>query len=342
MWIHRSLAFYFMKEYAPFNDTNYYTKYKERLVIAIPLSTRFVNFQLKDKASTSVLIYAPNSFYDFGFIINSKILSLFLNTGITVFNKDHDTKGKTIYKDFQFNIYGKKSTMDLSLQSYEGFYVRNSADFKTFDTKIKPYEIRPDISVFSLGFNYYYISNYKKFSYRGSFAFTETQKKSAGSFLSGGYYSSLSIKSDSNLVSKTFSQHFDSLLNVKTGVVTNYGVNVGYIYTFVINKKVHATISLVQGLGVDITGGTREDDSEIPSKSKFSSKQNLRIALGYDYRHFFYGMMGMFDFYYFDNKDRSSFDYSYGKFRLYMGYRFNMAGKKKKIFRKLNLIDYRL
>ena len=342
MWIHRSAAFFFMKEQTAFNDTSYYSRYKEKLVVTLPLSTRFVGFQLKTKSSASVLKFSPNSIYDLGISINSRMISLFLNTGLALFDNDQGIKGKTQYKDFQFNIYGKKSTIDFSLQTYDGFYIKNSATFNTFDASVKPYELRPDVSVVSLGFNYYFISNYKKFSYRGSFAFTEKQKKSAGSILSGGYYSLFSIRADSNLISKSFSPYFDTLTNIKTGGVFNYGLNVGYIYTFVIRKKLHATISLVQGLGVDVTGATREDDSKIESKSKFSSKQNLRIALGYDSGNFFYGMMGMFDFYYFDNKERSTFNYSYGKFRLFVGYRFNMEGKKKKLFRKLNLIDYRL
>lgn len=342
MWIHRSIAFVFMKEQQPFNDTNYYSRYKDKLVVTLPLSTRFVNFQFKDKSSQSVLKFSPNSIYDLGISINSRMLSLFINTGLVLFDNDHGIKGKTQYKDFQFNIYGKKSTVDFSLQTYDGFYIKNSGAFNTFDATLRPYELRPDISVTSVGFNYYFISNYKKFSYRGSFAFTERQKKSAGSILSGGYLSIFSINADSNLVSKSFSPYFDTLTNIKTGGIFNYGLNVGYIYTFVIRKKLHATFSLVQGLGVDVTGATREDDSKIESKSKLSSKQNLRIALGYDSGNYFYGIMGMFDFYYFDNKERSTFNYSYGKFRLFMGYRFNVAGKKRKIFRKLNLIDYRL
>ncbi|WP_317897870.1 DUF4421 family protein [Aurantibacillus circumpalustris] len=342
MWIHRSAAFIFMKEQEPFNDTSYYSRYKERLVVTLPLSTRYVNFEFKDKSSSSVLKYSPNNLYDLGISVNTKLMSFFLNTGATLLDNDQGIKGKTNYKDFQFNVYGKKSTIDFSLQTYNGFYINNSTSFNSYDASQKPYEIRPDISVVSLGFNYYYVSNYRKFSYRGSFAFTECQKKSAGSLLTGGYFSIFSMTADSNLVSKSFTPYFDPLTNIKTGSVLNYGLNVGYIYTFVIRRKFHATISLVQGLGVDLTSGTKEDDSKVESKSNLSSKQNLRIALGYDRGNFFYGIMGMFDFYYFDNKERATFNYSYGKFRLFAGYRFNMTGKKKKVFRKLNLIDYRL
>ena len=109
-----------------------------------------------------------------------------------------------------------------------------------------------------------------------------------------------------------------------------------------IRKKFHATLSLVQGLGADQTSITRDDNSTDKNNYRFSSKQNLRIALGYDEGRLFFGTMGMFDFYYFDNKKQSTFDYSYGKFRLFVGYRFSIEKQQRKLLQKLNLIDYRL
>ena len=343
MWIHRSIAFAFLKKHAPTHDTSYYACYKSKLVITLPLSTRFINFELKDGISANSLKFQPNNQYDFGLCINSKFASFLMNTGVALFTNDEGIKGKTKYSDYQFNIYGKKSTVDFSLQTYKGFYVENSGKYSDFNNSQKQlYEVRPDVAVYALSFNHYYLFNNKKFSYRSSFAFTEHQKKSAGSLLCGGYLSLFGIKADSALVSKSFAQYFTTNSNVTSASIFNFGYNVGYIYTLVIKKKLRITLSLVQGIGTNKTTIMREDASKEESDFKFSSKQNLRMALGYDNGVFFYGVMGMYDFYNFDDKTKSTLDYSYGKFRTFVGYRFSSEKRERKLLRKLNLIDYRL
>ncbi len=342
MWPHRTIAYVFMKDRASFYDTNYYSSYKKKLVITIPASTRFISFELKDWSSANFLKFAPNYQYDVGISVNSKFASFLVNTGVSLYQNNKEERGKTDYKDYQFNLYGKKSTIDLNLQVYKGFYIKNSNDYEGYDSiNIKPFSIRSDVTVFSLGYNHYHIFNCKKFSYRTSFAFTEHQKKSAGSFLVGGYFSLFSVSADSSLISQPFKNYFDTLSYIKKGNVFNYGINVGYIYTLVIKKKVYATLSLVQGIGIDQTSITRENGTQYTSEYRLSSKQNLRIALGYDSGKLFFGTMGMFDFYYFDNKERATFNYSYGKFRVFLGYRFSLEKQQRKLFQKLNLIDYR-
>ncbi len=343
MWIHRSIAFSFMKERLSAYDTSYYSTYKGKLVITVPISTRFISFELRDGSSTNFLKFQPNSQYDVGISINSKFASFLLNTGVVLFKNDEGTKGKTNYKDYQFNLYGKKSTIDFSLQTYDGFYIQNSNTYENYRiSKTQKYEVRPDISLYALSLNHYYLFNNKKVSYRSSFAFTERQKKSAGSFLCGGYLSVFGIKADSSLVSASFTQYFNPTSNIKTGAVLNFGVNVGYIYNLVIRKKIHATLSLVQGLGTDRTMTIKEDDSKHVGNFRLSSKQNLRLALGYDNEKFFFGTMGIYDFYYFDDKNGSTFNYSYGKFRVFVGYRFSIDKQQRRFLQKLNLIDYRL
>lgn len=342
MWIHRSIVFSFLKSRVPFYDTSYYESYKSKLVFTIPISTRYIGFDLKDASSSNSLNFMPNSQYDVGISVNSKFASFLINTGVVLFNKDERTKGKTDYKDYQFNLYGKRSTIDVNLQTYKGFYINNSRAFEDYTTlTTNPYEIRNDISALSLGLNYYYIFNYKKFSYRNSFAFTEHQKRSAGSLLAGGYYSILSVNGDSAFVSTPFKNYFDTLSIIKNANIINYGVNIGYIYTLVI-KKFYATLSLVQGIGIDKTNTITQKDVHYSGKQTLSSKQNLRMGIGYNSGTLFFGSMAMFDFYYFDNSKRTAIDYSYGKIRVFAGYRFNIERQQRKFFTKLNLMDYRL
>ena len=52
-------------------------------------------------------------------------------------------------------------------------------------------------------------------------------------------------------------------------------------------------------------------------------KTSLRLALRYDTGKMFFGTMAMYDYYYFDNKNNSTFNFSNGKLRVFVGYRFN-------------------
>lgn len=344
MWPHRSIVYGFMKERIPNNDTSYYTSYKARLFsLTVPVSTLFINFKLRDGITANVLNFEPNNRYNIGIGINSRYVSFILNTGIAVNKSNNDIKGKTKYSDYQFNVYGKKSIVDLSLQTYKGFYVENANDFEHYrDTQTLPYEMRPDVSVSALSLNHYYVFNHKRFSYRSSFAFTERQKKSAGSILLGSYLALFDVHAKSSLVSNSFAPYFDTTADIRNAGIINFGLNLGYTYTMIMKKNYYATLSYVQGLGISKTATTRINNSKYQGGFRFSSKQNVRVAVGYNSANFFCGTMGIFDFYYFDDKTRSDFNYTSGKFRIFAGYRFSIDKQERKFLRRLNLIDYRI
>ncbi len=343
MWIHRSVAFNIIKERPVFYDTTYIKSYKKSLVITLPLSTRFLDFTLTDWKTKNHLDYYPNIEYDLGLSINSHWASFLVNTGVKVLNRDNEIFGKTQYKDYQFNLYGKKITTDAFFQDYKGFYIVNSKSYSGY-TSDKLFAIRPDVRAVSLGLNSYYIFNYKKFSYRNSFAFIETQKKGAGSLLVGGYFSVFGASSDTTLVPFPFRANFDSSAYIKAGSNFTIGSNIGYIQTFVFFKKTcYITFSLVQGLGTEQTTYTRDDNSIYKSATNLSSKINVRLAYGFNAGKFYAGTMLMADTYLFSSvKSETKFNYGVGKGRVFCGYRFSYQKAERKLLRKLNLIDYRL
>jgi hypothetical protein len=288
MWIHRAVAYVMVKDRPPFYDTTYSKSYKKQLVVTLPLSTRFMKFELRDWATGNRLQYSPNLQYDLGVSVNSKFASFLINTGATFFENDKGEKGETEYKDFQFNLYGKARTTDINLQVYRGFYVKNSDKYPAWDSSnVQKYSVRQDVQAVSFGYNTYYVFNYKKFSYRNSFAFTEQQLKSAGSPLIGGYWSVFTVEADSSLTGYYFGKSLSASSHIRNGVVLNFGINAGYIYTLVIKKKFYATISLVQGLGLDKSTFVYADGTTIDRNIHFASKQNIRIALGFDNGRFF-------------------------------------------------------
>lgn len=339
MWIHRSIAYKITKERPVNYDTAYIESYYKRLVITLPFSTRFLKFSLIDLKSGSKLIFAPNLQYNLGISVSSRWASFIFNTGVKVFGGATDIKGKTKFQDYQLNLYGRKFTTDMFVQYYSGFYIKNSKSYTNYVSN-KPYEIRSDVNSFNMGVSSYYIVNHKKFSYGNSFSFVEQQKKSAGSILLGLYYSYFDVNSSPSLVISPFRNSFDSLSFIRRGHTQNFGLNLGYIYTLVFLKKCYVTASLVQGIGGEYLVYERDDNSTYNHLSGGAGKLHVRLGLGYDNGRYFFGAMGMFDYFLFTGKSNSTFDSSYGKFMAYIGYSFSVLKAERKLLHRLKLIDY--
>ncbi len=339
MWIHRAVTYEVIKD-RPINyDTNYIKSYHKKLVITIPVSYKKLQFSILDFKSGNKLTFAPNQQFDFGISISSRWASFILNTGAKLFSRDNEIKGKTSYQDYQLNLYSRKITTDMFFQNYSGFYIKNSKSYASY-SNTQPYDIRTDVKAVNMGASTYYIVNNKRFTYRNSFTFVERQKKSAGSILLGVYYSYFDAKGSPSLVTYPFKINFDSLSFIRRGHTHNFGFNLGYIYTLVFLKNCYATASLVQGIGETQIVYEREDSTIYRQLRGGAGKLNVRFALGYDKRKYFIGTMAMFDYYLFRGSENSTLDYNFGKFMIYVGYRFSSLKVEKKILKHFKLIDY--
>ncbi len=339
MWIHRSITFQILKEHPVNFDTAYITSFYKRLVITLPVSVRFLNFSLKDQQSGNKLTFSPNLRYDLGISVTSRWASFIFNTGVKLYTADAENKGQTKYQDYQLNLYGRRITTDMFVQYYSGFYIKNSQSYAHY-VDDKPYSVRTDVNAIHIGATSYYIVNHRKFSYRNSFAFVEQQKKSAGSFLTGVYYSYFETNGSPSLVTSPFRSSFDTLSFIRSGHTHNLGLNLGLIYTFVFFKKCYATASLVQGIGVQQMNYERDDNSTYRQLAVGAGQLNGRLALGYDNGRYFIGSMAMLDYFLFRGKTNATFDYSFGKFMAYIGYRFSVLNPEHKLLHRLNLVDY--
>lgn len=339
MWIHRSIAFGITRERPVNYDTAYIKSYYKRLIITLPISTRFLKFSLIDLKSGSKLTFAPNLQYDLGLSVSSRWASFIFNTGVKIVNNDIDIKGKTKYQDYQLNLYSRKVTTDMFVQYYSGFYIKNSHAYNNYVSD-KPYAVRADVNSLHLGVSSYYIVNHRRFSYGNSFAFVEQQKKRAGSLLLGLYYSYFDANGSPSLITAPFKSSFDTLSYITSGRTQDFGLNFGYIYTLVFLKNYYVTASLVQGVGGEQIVYRREDNSTYHQLNGGAGKLHVRFSLGYNTERYFIGTMGMFDYFLFTAKSHSTFDYSYGKFMVYAGYRFSILKKERKLLHRLKLIDY--
>ncbi|OFX20924.1 MAG: hypothetical protein A2033_19630 [Bacteroidetes bacterium GWA2_31_9] len=339
MWIHRSIAFAITKERVIVFDTTYIKSYNKQLVITLPVSSRVLKFSLIDTKTGNRLTFSPNLQYNLGIGISSRWITFIYKRGIKLYSNDIGNKGETTYRDYQLGLYLRKFSTDFFLQNYSGFYIKNSRDYSSYLSE-NPYEIRSDVNSFHIGVSSNYIFNYKKFTYSNSFAFIEQQKKSAGSTLVGIYYSYFDATGIPSLISSTFQSNFDTLSLIRKGNSQNFGFNLGYIHTLVFLKKCYTTASVVQGFGAEQTNYVRDDNSEFHKITYGAGKLNVRLASGYDNERYFIGTMAVFDYFFLQEKSNSTFDFSFGKFLIYIGYRFSILKKERKLLRKLKLIDY--
>ena len=339
MWPHRIVTYEITRNHPIKYDTNYIQSYSKRLVVTLPVSTHFLQFSLHDLKTGNRLAFNPNMQYNLGVSVSSRWASFTVNA-LKLSNSDISTKGKTNYKDYQFNFYGRKITTDLFVQYYSGFYIGNSKSYTAY-TNSNPakYDIRKDVNALNVEVSTYYIVNHKKFSYRNSFGFTERQKKSAGSVLLGVYYSYFNANANPGLVTLPFRNSFNQASYISNGATQNFGLNIGYIYTLVY-KKFYATASLVQGIGGEYVAYKRDDNSNYFKLVAGGGKLNIRTGLGYDNGRYFIGTMGIFEYFLFNGNLSSTFNYTSGKFLAYVGYRFSILKDEKKMLRKMKLIDY--
>jgi hypothetical protein len=338
MWPHRGVAMMITKERVPTYDTSYIISYRKKLIITLPVYARLMQFNLIDWKTDNNLLYSPNFRYDAGIGLSTRWATFILNPGLVFFHKKNHERGVTKHFDLQLNLYGKRIVSDIVLQNYKGFYISNSQSYSATET-VSP-EVRPDVRALSLSTSTYYVFNYKKFSYRSSFAFTERQLKSCGSFLAGAYYTLFGVSADSSLVSQRFSPYFDQQSQIREGAFQTFGINLGYIYTLKLSKKVYTTISLVPGAGLNQTTYDRTDSTSYRSPYNACGRLNTRLALGRDNGKLYFGAMAIYDYFLFPSKKDVTFNYNYGKFMVFVGYRFEFIKTEMNLLRRFDLIDY--
>ena len=138
---------------------------------------------MEEVSSANTLQYNPSNIYSRLFI-NTSLFGFSIVPVFLGIHQNAEKKGISTFNDYQFNIYAKRFFYDISLQVYKGFYLNNTRDYKEYD-QLEYYHKRSDISAVSANFNIYYVFNNKKFSFRAPYSFTQSQLKSAGSFITG-------------------------------------------------------------------------------------------------------------------------------------------------------------
>ncbi|MDF1672649.1 MAG: DUF4421 family protein [Vicingaceae bacterium] len=272
-------------------QTTYYTDYSDQLLLKMMSVVKSNSLEIVNKNGMEFLELKPHGISSLGFGFNYKWLGLGIAFGLPASAQDEKIYGKTSRFDFQLNIYSKKFVIDAFAQNYRGFHISNPTALTTWDSI--PFPQRDSMQTLSVGVGGYYVFNNKKLSYKAAYVRNAVQKKSAGSFLLGGYYNidyaGFDPGATSFFVPKYFPQEVQDSFALSAYRSINYGISFGYTYTFVFWKRFFINLTAIPGIGAQrliVFSSSGEKNTSTGGASRFVA----RSALGYENKHFLIGL----------------------------------------------------
>ena len=213
--------------------------------------------------------------------------------------------------DLSGSIYSSAFGLDLFYRRVGGNYnikrlIMNDVNYST-DLRDLPFD---GINVGMTRFNFYYVTNYKKYSHQAAFSQTNRQLKSAGSLLLGAAYAHNRITVDwdrlTNIINNTYGTHLPT--NAVTGTQKNNEITLtaGYGYNWVFSRNWLAAGELTGGIGALF----HKADSQKPESSSDIFKNinnwansylafnaNARVAVLWNNGPWFCGAQGVMFYY---------------------------------------------
>lgn len=256
----------------------------------------------------------PNIDYRTEVSVHYRLISFKLGFSPHLFtNYDTSSKGKTKVFKVETDFYIKKWIQSLGYSQTKGFY---SPDYPLPDGFESEYLIFDKLKVY----NFKGITRYRfnpNYSLKAILTQTEIQRKSAGTFIPSFSYS----------FNRMNNGHTQQQLNT-----FNFILSAGYLHTFVINKKLYASIGAAPGVGVDFNKIiiNVDNDSVSDKDTNYTLNFDGHLGLGYNSDRWFGG--GFFRLLTTTRKETSIVNYDTFRthFQLFVGYRFGAPKFLKK------------
>ena len=303
------------------NTSDYYADLRDRFALRFYGTTKHNKFEFINHEADQRIVYNPNEQFNIGLGFHYKWMSLGIAFNPGFKNDDH-IFGKTEKLDVQLNTYMRKWLFDGHFIFYKGFFRGETDDYKDLPNAASLVPRRPDITTFSFGFGGTHTFNHEKFSYKAAFSMNEWQKKSAGSFLLGGYFSLYSLEADSILIPARVDSLFPRLSKIHNLGSLDLGLSFGYAHTFVLKEHYFASLSVIPGISLQYLATQAANEPEPQGNGHLSSKTQLRLSLGYNSEKWYYGLLSVFDNLVLKNSEQTEFNYSFGNFKIFVGRRF--------------------
>lgn len=305
-------------------NSKYIESFSDSLILKLAVVQKFTRLEIEDNFSKNRIEFSPNRDISIGAGFQYKWLGLTFTYKMPGVNNDDDKFGETTQLDLQASLYLRKFVVDFDLHRYKGFYIDNPRKLYPDRANSDPYPQRDDLTTTFIGGDVLYIFNHKKFSYRAAFIQNELQKKSAGSFILGAYFSRLRISADGNIINPELENLFSKDIQFETASYSNYGVSVGYAHTFVIKKKFFISISPNIGGAIQYSKIDNVDPELNATKTEFAPKIFSRFSAGYHWNKYFIVATSQVDNFLLNKTANVEMDYSVGNIRFFIGRKFNI------------------
>lgn len=302
----------FSQESDSISTNNYIEIMDDKLSVKIDIDNDIETFSAEENGNEFTI--KPNIDYRTEVSVHYRFISFKLGFSPHLFtNFDKENKGKTKVFKFETDFYIKKWIQTLSYSQTKGYY---SPDFPLPD----------DFPTKNLIFNQLKVYNFKgitryrfnpNYSIKAIITQTEIQRKSAGTFIPSLSYSYSQLKNgDTN-------QQLNTL---------NFILSAGYLHTFVINKRIYASIGAAPGAGVDFNKIiVKQDGVKITDiDTNYTLNFDGHLGLGYNSNRWFGG--GFFRLLTTTRKETTivNFDTFRTHFQVFIGYRFEAPKFLKK------------
>lgn len=310
-------------------DTTYIKDLSDLLAVRFLGISKFNKFKISDQEIPFELQYAPNSNLNFGFGVNYKWFGLGIAFNIPFINNDDEKYGKTRRIDAQTNIFARKFLIDVYLHKYQGFYVENPESYLPEWDASQPYPQRPDIYTASFSGSFIYVFNHTKYSAKAAFVQTDLQRKSAGSFLLGGFFSLNGVAGDSSFIPYELKDIYNPELQFREVGTAGLGVAFGYSHTFVMWKKFYLSFTFVPGFSAQSYEVKYEDADEDRTGSLIAGRFLARGAFVYNTEKSFAGFTASNDSFSGNTgkENKNTINFDVGMVRFFYGRRFNIKKK---------------
>lgn len=307
-------------------DTNYVTGSWETWSARVFTSRKTKQFAIRSNESDTKIRYMPSRIWVVGVGIAYKFILADLGFAIPI--KGESTRRFDVQVSFRINDH----VVDVGYRRYKGFNSRDNLGQK--------YDFRGDIRSQVFGFNYYRHFATRKVPLRGQASGMQVQKKSAGSFGYGGYWTWDQIKADSSLIPVQLNESFNGYAKAHFTSQFTFGVMGGYAFSLVLPKNLYFFAAALPGTGLNVSRVKAETTYNPPFVP--NARLNVRSALGYLGPGKVYVILsGSVESTITNWGNKNRYSYTFGQLKLVVGYRFTSEiGFLERIAKRIEGMDF--
>ena len=304
-------------------DTSFIKSYRDQLTARVYTLNEAITLEMDPLSDGPNLMYRPNSKQHYGVAGFYKWFGLGLAIQSPFPASKENKYGTSKSIDLRINAYGSWINAELAYANYKGFYLENTPTIINNYLPDDPYYYRDDLKISSVSGIIYFVPNYKKHSFRAAYIQNEYQLKSSGSLIVAPGFQLNKIDAADILIPDDYGIKYDvfdedKLVRGKFNVV---GVFVGYSYTLVFFKRFYMNAAMLPGAFLQYYNYHTEEKHYEKNNAYFL--WTLRLAAGYNGKHWFAGMGGVSGF---NNAifpvKTSAYALGLEQFRIWIGTRF--------------------